>query len=494
MSDGTDAVFDLLVRGGSVIDGTGAPACLADVAVRGDRIVEVGDLSTARAGVTIDATGKVVTPGYIDVHAHDDVAVLLDPTVFWKARQGVTSVVVGNCGFGPAPHPHAIDEFAAWWPDVRQVAPWTDHHDYARRVDEAGSSVNLAFLVGHGAVRTEALGHDHRPPTRQELTAMCARVDEGMRAGAVGFSTGLIYTPGRFAGTDEVVELARVSAHHGGIYASHIRDEGDHLLTAVAEALAVGAEAQLPVQLSHHKAYGPRNWGKVTRSLALVETARAEGRRVNVDVYPYTVSATMLSAVVENHMLDDVAAAAIRLTSAPGFRQYEGRTVAELAEEWSVSAEAAAERVVAEVGLAAMVVLESMNEDDVRTVLRSPFAMIGSDGIMGPGTPHPRVFATFPRVLSRYVRDGSLTLVDAVHRMTGLPATTFGLTDRGVVRAGAMADLVVLDADGIDDRSSFTDRTQAPTGIAAVVVNGRRVVVGGEHTGAGPGRVLRHNG
>lgn len=493
--NGTPALgrFDLLIAGGDVLDGSGAPAIRADVGVIDDRVVAVGDLTGASAGVTVDATGMVVAPGFIDVHAHEDAAMLLDPSVFWKARQGVTTVVVGNCGFGPAPHPHAIDEFAAWWPDVRSVTPWTDHHDYVRRVSEAGVSVNVAFLVGHGCVRSEAMGHADRAPTTAELGTMRTRVEEGLAAGAVGLSTGLIYTPGRFAARDEIVELARVVAAHGGVYTSHIRDEGEFLVDAVTEAIAVGEQAGLPVQLSHHKAYGPKNWGKVSESLALVDAARSAGHQVHVDVYPYTASATMLSALLDNSMFDVVAGSAVRITSAPGFPRYEGSTVAELADSWRVSTVEAAERVVADLGLAAMVVVESMSEDDVRTVLRRPFTMIGSDGIMGPGTPHPRVFATFPRVLSRYVRDGSLTTAEAVHRMTGLPAAMFGLDDRGVVRDGAIADLVVFDAGGIDDRSSFTDRTSAPTGIVTVIINGRRVIVDGEHTGAGPGRVLRRS-
>jgi N-acyl-D-amino-acid deacylase len=485
--------LDLVVRGGSIIDGTGAPPFRGDVGVVDDRIVAIGDLSTAHAGVTVDAAGMVVAPGFIDVHAHEDVALLFDPTVFWKVRQGVTSLVVGNCGFGPAPHAHAIDEFAAWWPDVRSVAGWTDHHDYLRRVSNAGVSLNVAFLVGHGCVRSEAMGHVDRAPTDREMAAMRSRVEEGLAAGAVGMSTGLIYTPGRFADAAEIAVLARVVAASGGVYTSHIRDEGDFLVESVAEAIAIGVDAQLPVQLSHHKAYGPKNWGKVTQSLALVEAARAAGHDVSVDVYPYAVSATMLSALLDNEMFDVVDGSAVRITSAPGFTHYEGRTIAELSGEWAVATVAAAERVVADLGLAAMVVVESMSEDDVTTVLRRPFTMIGSDGIMGPGTPHPRVFGTFPRVLGRYVRDGSLTLADAVHRMTGLPADTFGLVDRGVVRTGAMADLVVFDADAIDDHSSYTDRTRTPTGIAAVIVNGRRVVVDGEHTGAGPGQVLRRS-
>jgi N-acyl-D-amino-acid deacylase len=492
------APYDLVLDGGVVIDGSGAPAFRADVAIRGDRIAAVGDLSTA-TGTRIDVSDKVIAPGFIDVHTHDDGAVLLHPTMEFKVRQGVTSEVVGNCGLGTAPHPIAVMGLRTFHPNA-EFPEWDGHAGYMALLDREPASTNVAVLVGHNIVRGAVVGSREDAPSATELATMEAIVDEGMAAGAIGFSTGLIYEPGRHARHPEIVTLAKRAAAAGGIYTSHMRDEGVGLLDSIAETLAVGRDAGLRVQVSHHKAAGRDSWGLVRRSLALLDDARARGIDVAADQYPYTAGSTVLAAVVQNGALTPqggplgrLEPGDVRVASAPRHPEWEGRTIAELATLLGCTPLAAADHIVAEEGPGATAVLEIMCEDDVRAVMRHPTTMIGSDGLPTlDGKPHPRLYGTFPRVLGRYAREaGVLTLEDAVHRMTGFPAAHFRLVDRGVVRAGHFADLVVFDAATVADGATYDEPHRPPDGIMHVLVNGTLVVRDGVHTGARPGRCLR---
>jgi dihydroorotase/N-acyl-D-amino-acid deacylase len=319
-------------------------------------------------------------------------------------------------------------------------------------------------------------------------------LEEALAAGAIGLSTGLIYPPGAFAATEELIELCRVVAHHGGIYASHIRDEGSRLLEAVEEAIRIGREAGVPVQISHHKASGRDAWGLVRASLGMIDRARARGLDVTADQYPYTAGSTVLAAVVANaDRFGGGGEVEVVIASAPGHPAWEGRSLAELGREWGVAPLEAAARVLDAEGIAATVIMHGMDEQDVQTVMRHPSTMIGSDGIPTlHGKPHPRLYGSFARVLGHYARDlGLLSMHEAVHRMTGFPARKFGLTDRGVVREGAAADLVLFDPARIADVASYADPHHPPAGIAHVFVNGSAVVRDGAHTGARPGRALR---
>lgn len=490
--------FDLVLDGGRVVDGSGAPALRADVGIRGDRIAAVGDLSRA-AGTRIDVAGTVIAPGFIDVHTHDDGAVLLRPTMEFKVQQGVTTEVVGNCGLGPAPYPVAVLGFRAFHPTAEFPA-WEGHAGYMALLDREPASTNVAVLVGHNIVRGAVLGARQDAPSATELAAMEAVVDEGMAAGAIGVSTGLIYEPGRHARPPEIVALARRAAAAGGIYTSHMRDEGTGLLDSIAETLAVGADAAIRVQVSHHKAAGRESWGLVRRSLALLDDARARGVDVAADQYPYTAGSTILAAVIQNGALTPeggplgrLEPGDVRVASSPRHPEWEGRTIAELAARLGRTPVETANHIVSEEGPGATAVLEVMCEDDVRTVMRHPTTMIGSDGLPTlDGKPHPRLYGTFPRVLGHYARDaGVLTLEDAVHRMTGFPARHFRLADRGLVRAGCFADLVVFDPATVAERGTYDVPDRQPDGITHVLVNGTLVVRDGVHTGARPGRCLR---
>jgi N-acyl-D-amino-acid deacylase len=490
--------FDVVIRGGTVYDGSGGPGAVADVALRGDRIAAVGAVA-GRGGVEIEARGLAVAPGFIDVHSHDDFAVLLDPEMSFKVMQGVTTDVVGNCGSGVVPYEAARVRFGRLNPAVTPP-PWPDFAGYLARVDEARPSLNVAVLMGHGTLRAGAMGLDERRPASDEMSRMLRSVREGVEAGAVGLSTGLIYEPGRYAATEEIVALVREMGPHGGLYATHMRNEAAGLLDAVAEAIRIGEEGGVAVQISHHKASGRSNWGRVRDSLRLIETARAHGLDVTADQYPYVAGSTSFHAVVQNGAfrtdspsgLGAVGPEQVLIASAPQHPEYEGLTLAALVSRWALPVDEAAARLLREEGEACFVVLFSMDETDVRTVMAHPTTMIGSDGVPAAGSkPHPRLYGCFPRVLGHYVRDeGVLDLPTAVHRMTGMPAAKFRLADRGAIRPGAFADLVVFDPARIRDTATYEEPRRFPEGIRAVYVNGTAVARDGHHTRARPGRAL----
>ena len=492
-------VPDLVIRGGTVYDGTGTPGIRADVAVRGDRIVSVGAIAE-RGGVEIDATSLAVSPGFIDVHSHDDFAVLTDPQMAFKVMQGVTTDVVGNCGSGVIPFDAGLRRFRRLDPEANPPT-WDSFGTYLARVDEMAPSCNVAVLIGHGSLRHGAMGLDQRVPTASELERMRAWVREGVEAGAVGLSTGLIYEPGRYARTEEVIALAKELQGGRGLYATHMRNEAAGLLDAVTEAIRIGEEGRVPVQISHHKAGGRDNWGRVRDSLRLIESARSRGLDVTADQYPYTAGSTSLHAVIQNGAfrtdspggLGTLAGADVLIASAPQHGEWEGLRLSDLTTRWRLSDEDAARRVVEAEGEACFVVVFSMDEADVRTVMAHPTTMIGSDGVPAAGSkPHPRLYGCFPRVLGHYTRDEHvLDLPTAIHRMTGMPASKFQLSDRGAIRAGAFADLVVFDPSRIRDTATYEDPRRFPDGIRAVFVNGVAVARDGAHTGARPGRAVR---
>ncbi len=486
--------FDLLIRGGTVVDGTGAPGFAADVAVRGDRIAAVGQMEGPARRV-IEARGLVIAPGFIDVHAHDDAAVIASPAVDFKLMQGVTTDIVGNCGLGVAPAPEPVRRAleAGAGADVLGPLPevtWRTFGEYMEAVEAAHPALNVGCLVPHGVVRTGVMMLERRPPEPAELAAMREAVGEGMAAGALGLSTGLIYVPGRYAETAELIEVAKAAAEGGGLYVSHIRDEGAALLAAVAEAVEIGRQAGLPVQISHHKSSGGQNRGMTVQSLRFIEQSREEGVDVAFDVYPYTAASTILAALTRAP--EEWDPNAVLVASAGGRAEYEGKTLAQIAEAMELPVEEALERVLREEP-GAVAVFFIMDESDVQRVMKHPQSMIGSDGIPSPtGKPHPRLYGTFARVLGRYVREEKLLgLEEAVHKMSGRPARRFQLAERGEVREGWSADLVVFDPRTVAESATYEEPRRHPTGIEYVIVNGEVAAEHGRQTEARAGRVLR---
>jgi dihydroorotase/N-acyl-D-amino-acid deacylase len=501
--------YDLLLTGGLVLDGTGAPAFRADVAVSGDRIVAVSRTAIPRSRATkvLDATNHVVAPGFIDLHAHNE-AITRYPDAQSRLRQGVTTTLGGPDGGGPYP-------FGA----------------YLARVEQLGLGINIGWLVGFGSVRQAVLGRSDRAPTPDELARMQQMVGEAMHEGAYGMSTGLLYVPQNYATTDEVIALAKVAADSGGFYTSHLRKEGIGALEGVAEAIRIGREARMPVVLTHHKVIGRAMWGKSTETLALIDQARAEGLDVMADQYPYTASSTSFSVLVPQWALANGDTAFARRVKDPVIRdsilagivdlldndrgggdlrrvqfanvswkpELNGRTLYDWAVEKGVpptSIGAAPLVIEGVLNGGASMVYHVIDEGDVRRIMKHRWTAIASDGGIsepGPTVPHPRNYGTYPRVLGHYVRELKvLTLPEAVRKMTSLPAARMGLAERGTVAVGQFADLVVFDPETVADRATFTQPHQYPAGIPHVIVNGRVAVENGAMTAARAGRVLRH--
>ena len=476
-----DGHYDILFTGGTVIDGTGAARARADVAVSGDRIAAVGDLAGAQAARTIDATGRVVSPGFIDAHTHDDNLLLVDRDMTPKTSQGVTTVIAGNCGVSLAPLrpgrpvPPPLDLLGGP-SDFR----YPRFADYVAALDKAPPAANAGLLVGHSALRLDTMDDVDRAATAGEIDAMRDRLAEGMEAGALGFSTGLIYGPNKAASTDEVAAVAEVAGAAGGLYVTHMRNEHDGVEEAMEEAFEIGRRAGADVVISHHKCAGRRNFGRSRDTLALLDKAR-ERQSIGLDVYPYTAGSTVLMPeMVEK-------AERVIVSWSEPHPEHTGRDLADVAAELGLDPIDAAKSLLPAGGIYFM-----MDEADVQRIIAYEHSMIGSDGLPHDRHPHPRLWGTFPRVLGHYARElGLLTLEDAVRRMTGLTAARFGLTDRGAVRAGAYADLVMFDAETVADRATFDQPTRPAAGIDIVMVNGAIVREGGRVTGERPGRALR---
>jgi N-acyl-D-amino-acid deacylase len=410
----------------------------------------------------------------------------------FKLAQGVTSEISGNCGFSTIPN----EPGRIYMPgDISGPGSgWTDLSTYFDACMAKRPAINNAMLVGHNRIRAHVVGLEKRLATPDELAEMRGHVARAMEQGAVGFSTGLIYEPGRYSDTAEVVALASECRPYAGIYATHMRNEGDHLLAAVEEARLIAREAGIGLHISHHKSAGRQNWGRVKDSLAMVDAANAAGEDITLDVYPYTAGSGPMWQYVNLDRIDLEWAGNVMLASCPDYRQFEGRMLPEIATgmEWTLE-EAVREVITSPHGKEVICIQFIIDEPDIETNLRHPRMMIGSDGIPAlNGNPHPRLFGTMPRVLARYVRErGVLTLDEAVHRMTQLSCERFGLAGRGLVREGYRADLVLFDPATVRDVATYEDPKREPEGIAMVVVNGQVACEGGQHTGAGAGQMLR---
>ncbi|BDE57464.1 amidohydrolase family protein [Rhodococcus hoagii] len=519
--------YDITVTGGLVVDGTGTPARRADVAITAGRIAAIGE-GPFTARTTIDASGAVIAPGFVDLHSHADFTLPAHPAAETQLAQGVTTLIAGNCGHSPFPLPDPTQtELATVFTETPLPCDWTDARGFGTALEATRPAVNVGLQLGHNALRSSVVGAENRPPTASELDEMCRIVRDSAGApGVVGFSTGLIYMPGLFAGTDELRALVAAAAASGLLYSTHMRDETSGMVAAVEEAIGVAEAAGARLQISHLKAMGPENWGAVDRALELIDAARARGVDVTADVYPYTASSTDLSSRLARWAVDggreallvrladpvqrtriadalrarfgrdiDPDGVVIADLSAGEFDTCIGMSISQIgAERGTDAAEAALDVLAAHQGSVA-IVNHAMDENDVRTVLAHPWVAVASDGWVltptGAGRPHPRSFGTFPRVLGRYVREqGTLRLEEAIRKMTSLPASRIGLDDRGVLAEGAAADVVVFDPSTVDDASTFDDPWQLARGVRTVLVNGTPAVLDGKVTGARAGRLV----
>jgi N-acyl-D-amino-acid deacylase len=476
-------MYDTLIRQVTILDGSGAPAIAGDVALQDGRIAAIGDLRGQAARETIEGAGRTLAPGFIDVHTHDDTSVIRTPEMLPKLSQGVTTVIVGNCGISAAPvklrgggaPPEPLTLLGA-----ADAFVYPTFAAYANAVDEARPAVNVAALIGHTALRSNHLDRLDRAATADEVAAMRAQLGDALRAGAIGLSTGLAYASAFAAPTEEVIGLAEELRASGALYTTHLRSEFAEVLDAMDEAFTIGRAAQAPVVVSHLKCAGAANWGRSPQLLDSLERA-AEVQEVACDCYPYSASSSLLDLKQVTDEFD------ILITWSEPYPAAGGRLLAEIAGEWQVTLMEAATRL-----RPAGAVYHGMSEDDVRRILTHPRSMIGSDGLPHDPHPHPRLWGTFPRVLGHYSRDlGLLPLAEAVRKMTGLSAARFQLTDRGLVRTGYWADLVLFDAATIRDAGTYDNPIQTSKGIDAVWVNGILTYRAAGATGARAGRLLR---
>jgi N-acyl-D-amino-acid deacylase len=477
---------DLVIRDATVFDGLGTPRFEADVAVTGDRIIAVGDLGNYEADRDVDADGLALAPGFIDAHTHDDRAVLCGPAcMLCKMSQGVTTVVVGNCGISLSPVRMKTRPVPPL--DLLGGEEWftfDSFGDYAARLVRDPSPVNTYALIGHMALRIEAMqGDTLRAATDRESAQMQARLRDALAQGASGFSTGLYYPPNMMAPTDEVIAVAEALRAAGGIYVTHMRDEANDVLLSIEETLKIGRAVGAPVVISHHKCSMPENFGRSVETLPAID-AGAAGQKVDFDIYPYDAGSTVL---MPQRVRGDVP---VQITWSVPYPEHAGRMLADLAVEWQLDLKAAAERLTPAGGI-----FFQMKEDDVRRIMAHRLAMIGSDGLPHDTFPHPRLWGTFPRVLGHYARDlGLFSLEQAVRKMTGHTAAVFGMVDRGVIREGAYADLVLFDPATVRDASTYDAPMEAAVGIVETWVNGESAYVYGDGaTAARAGRLVTRN-
>jgi N-acyl-D-amino-acid deacylase len=501
------STYDIVIKNARVVDGTGNPWFKADIGVKNGRIARVGLIRDEEAKQIVDAKNQIVTPGFIDVHAHTE-NIFNYPEAENFIRMGVTSLVTGNCG-----------------------SSVTDVGKFLGRYETTPLAVNVATLIAHGSVRSKVMGTENRAPTPEELKKMEEMVEQAMKEGAVGLSTGLIYVPGTYAKTDEVVDLARVAQRYRGIYASHIRDEGEKVFEAISEAINIGEQTGIPVEISHFKISSKKHWGKSDETLGLVRTAREKGLVVTVDQYAYTASSTSLDTILPSWALENgreegkkrLADEATRkkiveeikrnlktskfkdysyayVASYAANKEFNGLNIKEISKKAKGKDDLNAQiEQILEIyaGGGAQMVYRKMSEEDVQNIMRAPFTMIASDsGVrdFGEGVPHPRGYGNNVRVLGRYVRELKLiTLEDAIRKMTSLPAQTFNLKDRGLIKEGFAADMVIFDEKTIADKATFENPHQYPVGITGVFVNGKPTFLDGQLTENRSGTALRLN-
>ncbi len=520
-----------LIKGGFVIDGAESDSLpvKADVAIEGDHIREVRDLSQMKADKIIDAEGLCVCPGFIDVHAHSDFVILADGRAEGKICQGITTEINGNCGMSAAPLIGPAQEQRENELDELNIKErWSTFEEYFDLLQSRNFALNFLTLAGHGNIRASVAGYSDRALSESEMNTACSLLIDAMQSGTGGFSTGLIYPPGVFADTSELIGFAREAVKLNGIYTTHMRSEGDNLLESLDETIKIAAESGIRVHISHLKTGGEENWSKLEGVLERIDRAHQKGLAVTCDRYPYIAGSTDLDAVMPawtfeggrkkeierlKNDRENIADEIRRLHPDPSCwdkivissviseknRWMEGKSVSEISGSLNKDPLVFIFEVLIEEDLNVGAIFFSMNEDNLMTILKQPYCMIGSDstarsfsGITAKGKPHPRGFGTFPRIIRKYVNEQKiLTLENAIHKMTGLPANTFNISKRGVIRKGYFADIVVFDPEKISDVADYQNPFQGPEGILHVFVNGVPVVLDGELTGALPGKIIK---
>lgn len=528
-------MYDIVIKGARIIDGAGRDGYSADIGISGDRILKIGKIPGTEWKRFIRANGLVACPGFVDVHSHSDYYLLINPLAESKVRQGVTAEIGGNCGYSAAPiDGDALAERKESYKKLFGLAhDWKSLNGYYKKLEKQGVSLNFGILIGHNTIRASVIGGKDKRPSKKELDGMIQMIREGMKDGALGLSTGLAYAPACFTGKEELISLCKIAAGYGGVFATHMRSEGDGLIEAIQEVISVAQETGIPLQVSHLKTSGKRNWDKLDTAFNFIEEGQKRDLDITCDRYPYAAANTGLHAVLPNWVLEggtkkEIARLKdhtmrkkitaevtknhpeieywdniiISQVTTEGNRRYEGKSVKDAAslsdkEVWEFFFDfIIEERTMVEA------IFFTMSEDNLLRILKKPYVMIGSDsgarahyGPLGDGVPHPRTFGTFPRVLGRYVRDkGVLDLPAAIKKMTLDPCRKFGIPDRGIIMEGCYADIVLFDPSSINDRATYNNPKLYPEGIKAVMVNGAVTVEEGEHLGVKAGRIIRRRG
>lgn len=519
-------MLDLKIAGGQVLDGTGAPAQSLDIGIQGDRITDVGDLTRAEARQTLDASGCMVSPGFIDTHSHSDAYLLIEPGAHSKIFQGITTEVVGNCGASAAPRFGAA-RMPSDWQDKTYPGPWSTVAEYRSLLERVRPAPNAYLLIGHNTLRASVMGYEDRAPSADELSAMKRHLDEAMNEGGRGLSTGLVYAPGIYARTPEIIELARVAAAHGGMYTSHMRSEGARLWEAIDETIEVGRQSGARVQVSHLKTSGPSNWPKLDGALERIERARASGMAVASDRYPYAASCTDLDVILPDwasagtrpeilaRLRDPAQRARIRAdiikgrdegywgrvtigsTRHPDHAAFAGQPLERIAKSLGMEPVDAALTLIDKDELATGGIFFGMSEENMWRILAQPWVMLGSDGSLRAPTgplshdhPHPRNYGAMTRFLRAALDGRTVPVPEAIRKMTSLPADHFGMKDRGRIARHAYADVVVWKPEAARDRADYGHPHQLSEGMAAVIVNGTVTLRDGRLTGQRAGQVL----
>jgi len=527
--------FDIIIKNGIIVDGTGNPCYRANIGVRKDKIAKISRYLSDSGATIIEADGEVVCPGFIDIHSHSDMSIMSDRKAEHKIRQGVTTDIVGNCGFSPAPiRENTFEDLKTYISPVAEEGyswDWSTFGEFYNELESKGSSINLAPLVGHGTIRIAAMGFEAKTPDPNEFETMKSLLTESLEQGALGLSFGLEYAPGIYSKTEEIIELAKIVSHYGGVCTFHIRNEGDFVLEAVTEVLTVGEEANVPVEISHLKAEGRMNWGKVGEAIQLINEARARGIDATFDVYPYTASSTFLTIILPPWSLEGGVHELLKRLKDPGLRQKIRGDIEKGVPSWSSMAKACGTwdnilinycekrseclgKTISQIALmdgkdpyeaifdllleeagAVSAVFFTMSENDVITALKSPLSMIGSDSVnLSRAKPHPRTYGTFPRVFKKYVDEIKVIgLENAVRKMTSLPAQKLGLYYRGLLMPGFSADLVIFNPSEVADKASYEDPRRYPIGLSHVLVNGQIIFEDGQFIQSYPGKILKRD-
>jgi N-acyl-D-amino-acid deacylase len=524
--------FDLIIKSGRIFDGLGKEAFEADIGISGNLIKEIGKIQSSRGKSLIEAKNLVVSPGFIDVHEHTGAELLVNPRAESSIRQGITTLVSGNCGDSPFPIAEEIfEETKQNLKEVDQLdLTWRDINGFFSRLETQGMALNYSSLVGQGSIRGAAMGFNDRPPKKEELEKMKMMVEENIRNGALGLSTGLEYTPGSYAQAEEITELCKVVAGLGGVYATHMRDEGDRLLESLDETIGVARQSGVSLQVSHFKIAYPRNWHKIDAALAKIEEAKKEGISIFCDRYPYIAGSTGLSIYFplwarqgtteeflarlkdpslqgrfqahlaeQEQKLGSWDKVVISSVVSEGNKRFEGKNVLDGAKETGKSPYEFMRDILIEEKSRVGMVTFMMKEENLKRILAHPLVGVGTDGaavapygLLGRGKPHPRLYGTFPRVLGKYIREEKIIpMPEMLKKMTSLPAQKFGFEKRGAILNEYYADIVIFDPDKVIDRATWTNPHQYPLGIEYVLVNGIIVIQRGEHSGSLPGKVLR---